>query len=465
MNEFPPASGPTEAAILVGVDLPGYRAWSTEESLQELGQLAVTAGARVVGQVVQRRDAPDPAHYVGEGKAAEIEELRLQSGAGLIVFDDELSPAQLRNLERVTQGRVIDRTALILDIFAQRAHTREGKLQVELAQLNYRLPRLGGRGSELSRLGGGIGTRGPGETKLETDRRRIRRRIAELWRQIEDIKRHRRQQRRARAREWPVVALCGYTNAGKSTLLNTLTGAGVLAEDRLFATLDPTTRRVEIPSGGSVLLTDTVGFIEKLPPQLVAAFSATLEEVTEADLICHVVDASHPRRAEQEATVLRVLRKIGAQDRPVLTVYNKTDLLPAAELGLLLRQNPRAQLVSALRRQGLPSLLEALAAELAGGNEWLEVLVPYARAGLLAVIHRRGRVNRELFGPEGIEIVAELPRVWAGRIRSDLAAPGETMRRREGAREPLATGRAAGGSRVATVDNLGPEERGRPGPG
>ncbi len=293
-----------ERAFLVAVEVRGGGAWNSESSLDELAQLAGTAGAVVVGRTIQRLDSPNPATYIGKGKLAEIIALRPQLDYDLVIFDDELSPSQQRNLEDALKVKVLDRTALILDIFARRARTREGALQVELAQHEYLLPRLAGQWSHLERLGGGIGTRGPGETQLETDRRLIRNRISRLKAQLEQVRRHRALYRARRAKQGvPVVALVGYTNAGKSTLMNALSGAGVLAENRLFATLDPVTRKVGLPGGGFFLLTDTVGFIQKLPTQLVAAFRATLEELADADLLLHVVDITHPDAAEQAETV------------------------------------------------------------------------------------------------------------------------------------------------------------------
>ncbi|MGI8554449.1 MAG: GTPase HflX [Dehalococcoidia bacterium] len=322
----------TERAYLVAVETKGHAGWEAESSLEELALLADTAGAEVVGQTIQRLAHPDPAHYVGKGKLAQIVAERQALNYDVLILDDELSPSQQRHLEDASEVKVIDRTALILDIFARRAQTREGRLQVELAQLEYLLPRLAGQWSHLERLGAGIGTRGPGETQLETDRRLIRGRIGHLKEQIEQVRRHRSLYRRNRARRGvPVVALVGYTNAGKSTLMNVLTGAGVLAENRLFATLDPVTRRVELGPGAAALLTDTVGFIQKLPTQLVAAFRATLEELQDADLLLHVVDVTHPNAEEQSQTVLETLCELGVESKPQLTLLNKVDRLNATD--------------------------------------------------------------------------------------------------------------------------------------
>ncbi|HZQ38553.1 MAG TPA: GTPase HflX [Dehalococcoidia bacterium] len=368
-----------ERAFLVAAEVKGHQGWSTQSSLAELAQLAETAGAEVVGRASQRLDQPNPATYIGKGKVQEVSAERAASGYTLVIFDDELTPSQQRNLEELLKVKVIDRTALILDIFARRAQTREARLQVELAQLEYLLPRLAGQWSHLERLGGGIGTRGPGETQIETDRRLIRNRIARLRAQIEDVRTHRALYRRRRARQGvQVAALVGYTNAGKSTLMNALSGAGVLAEDRLFATLDPITRRVGLPDGRVVLVTDTVGFIQKLPTQLVAAFRATLEELSDAALLLHVVDITDPDAADQAEAVEQTLQALGVADKPRITVLNKVDRLrtpdgePVAGLDDVREADaepePRADvvLVSAELRWGLDELREAMAAAFAG---------------------------------------------------------------------------------------------------
>ena len=317
-----------EAALLVGVVTHRQSRWEAEDSLAELDQLARSAGARVVGTVLQERDRFEPRYLIGKGKA---EEIRGRVGSvDVVILDEELSGSQQRNLEQLLGRRVVDRTGLILDIFAQRAHTREGKLQVELAQLDYLLPRLAGAWTHLERLGGGIGTRGPGETQLESDRRRIKTRMAKLRRDLDQVRRHRAVLRRPRQRiPFPIVALVGYTNAGKSSLMNALTHAGVPVRDQLFATLDPTLRRLTLPGERIVLLSDTVGFIRKIPHQLVAAFQATLEEVQEADLLLHVVDVSHPNAQAQQAAVEEVLGELGLADRPTVLVFNKIDRLGA----------------------------------------------------------------------------------------------------------------------------------------
>ena len=357
----------------------GLRRWNTQSSLEELALLADTAGAQVVGSAVQRLERPHPATYVGRGKVQEIVSQRTVLGYTTVIFDDELSPSQQRTLEREFAVKVLDRTALILDIFAQHARTWEGRLQVELAQHEYILPRLRGQWSHLERLEGRIGTRGPGETQLETDRRLIRKKISALKGQIEQVRRQRALRRRQRARQGlPVVSLVGYTNAGKSTLMRALSGADVLVENKLFATLDPVTRRIRLPSGNVVLLTDTVGFIQKLPTQLVAAFRATLEEMTEASLLLHVVDITHPDAVQQGETVEATLADLDLREKPLLTVLNKGDLLVDGDgkslaealaeeaLGALLESwGPQALVISSARGWGLEELRRRLEAALA----------------------------------------------------------------------------------------------------
>lgn len=409
-----------DKAILVALELPGLDREQVEESLGELARLAETAGVEVLDMHVQRRQRPHPATFVGSGKVEELAAVARDAGANLLICDRELQPAQQRNLEEQTGIRVIDRTQLILDIFAGRAHTREGKLQVELAQLQYLLPRLVGLGTQLSRLGGGIGTRGPGETKLETDRRRIRKRIADLKQEIEEVRRHRDLLRRGRrAIPLPLATLVGYTNAGKSTLLNALTGARVLAEDKLFATLDPTTRRIKLPTGDSILLTDTVGFIQNLPHHLVAAFRATLEEVTEADVIIHVVDASHPRIQDQMQAVEEVLESLEVADKPRLTVYNKADLLEQGQEQPIF-PGEKGVLVSALHGKGLDQMLQQLSGLLDAGRVKVTFMVPYQQSSVLPLIYENGRVLAENHGPQGVEITAEIGVVWAQRVEARL---------------------------------------------
>ncbi len=427
MAGFTPESGSREPqrAFLVALETPDQQrsGWSAEESLAELALLADTAGAVVAGQTIQRRTALDHATYIGSGKAQEIEDLRAELGFNLVIVDDELSAVHQRNLERVIDCAIIDRSALILEIFAQRARTREAKLQVELAQLQYRLTRLAGKGVDLSRLGGGIGTRGPGETKLETDRRHIRARVTHLRAELQEVSAHRRRLRQERSGQIPVVALTGYTNAGKSTLHRALAGSDVLAEDRLFATLDATARRVEPPEGEPFLLVDTVGFVQKLPHHLVAAFRSTLEEVTAADLILHVVDAGHPKLEEQMATVQAVLQDLDAAEHLQILVFNKIDTLPVhQEAEMLVRLHPGGAAVSARTGLGIDGLLQLIHTSLAERRVTLEVLVPYAESSWVAWLHERGAVLTEEHRPEGTWIRAELERGLAERVRARLAA-------------------------------------------
>jgi len=356
-----------ERAMLVGVEVKGqHNTWAVEDSLEELSLLARTAGAKVVGSMVQRLQRPTPAYYLGKGKLEELNALKDELGYDLVIFDDELSPTQQKNLEDALGVKIIDRTALILDIFASRARTHEGRLQVELAQHEYLLPRLAGQWSHLERLGGGIGTRGPGESQIETDRRIIRNKIHRLKKEIEGVRKHRALYRRQRnVSGTPVVALIGYTNSGKSTLLNALSGAGVFVEDKLFATLDPTTRKISLPDGREFLLTDTVGFIQNLPTALIAAFRATLEELEEADLLLHVVDINHRNAAEQGITVDKILDDLGLGDKPIITVLNKLDLMAGSEQEMkdstVMLNKKDAVMISAARKWGLRVLLDTIA--------------------------------------------------------------------------------------------------------
>ncbi|MEK0314002.1 GTPase HflX [Cohnella sp. 56] len=391
-NSYDTGSQLAERALLVSLVTDAVRRTDADpiHSLDELAHLAETAGVEVAGRLMQNRDVPDTRWFVGKGKAQELKQRIAEEHATTAIFDQELSGVQVRNLEEELDVKIIDRTQLILDIFAGRAKTREGILQVELAQLSYLLPRLSGQGKNLSRLGGGIGTRGPGETKLETDRRHIRNRIGELKRQLASVTAHRKLHRERRKKNGVVqVALVGYTNAGKSTLLRQLTSADVLAENRLFATLDPTSRTLALPSGKEVLLTDTVGFIQNLPHDLVAAFRATLEEVNEADLLLHIVDASSPMRDRQRAVVDEVLGELGAGGQPTLLVYNKIDDCPPSDIGVL-AGGPDSLRVSAFSARDMETLVRRIEDKLLGEVRLLSL--PASRGELAALAYRVGEV-------------------------------------------------------------------------
>ncbi|MGD0082269.1 MAG: GTPase HflX [Acidimicrobiales bacterium] len=405
-----------EKIVLVGVVSWPRSLEEVEASLDELALLVDTAGADEVGRVVQRRDAPDPATYLGRGKAEELRQLSEAVDADTVVFDDELSPAQQRNLEKILGRTAIDRTAVILDIFAQNARSEEGRAQVELALSQYRLPRLRGRGIMLSQQAGQIGTRGPGETQLETDRRRIMRRITKLEAELRELEATRRTQRRSRARSaHREVSFVGYTNAGKSTLLNRLTDAGVLVENRLFSTLDPRTRRLELPGGETVLCTDTVGFVRKLPHQLVDAFHATLEVVGQADLLVHVVDGSASDPTGQIEAVRGVLAEIGAHDVPELLAVNKADRAPR-EAARLAASHPGAVAFSALTGRGVPELLRTIADRLRSSDRVLDLAVPVARGDVVAALHRQGEVIDERYEGETVRMHARLDEEGARRF-------------------------------------------------
>jgi GTP-binding protein HflX len=398
--------------------------WSAAESLAELTRLAATAGIEVVGEVVQHLHEVHPRSYLGKGKVQELKAEKSSLRFDAVVADDELRPAQQHFLEEVLDVQVLDRTAVILHIFAEHARTREGRLQVELAQYRYRLPRLSGRGAELSRLGGGINTRGPGETKLESDRRRMRHRVSELERDIERVRETRSLQRRQRRRSGiPVVAVVGYTNAGKSTLMNRLTGAHVLSSDLLFATLDPTTRRHQLINGQEVLLTDTVGFIQKLPTDLVAAFRATLEEITEADLILHVVDASHPQSDEQADAVEDELEALGVQNTARITALNKVDRATPERLTALVRYFDEPVCISALRGTGVDELEKRLLQAVSAQFVPVTVQIPYGDADLVSLFRSRGLVESEDHVAAGTLITGKLPAALLQNFEQFLSSP------------------------------------------
>lgn len=416
-----------ERVVLVGLSRGRDQA-EAESSLEELRRLTETAGAEVITGMLHRRDTPDPASYIGKGKAQEIRDIVRAERADTVIVDEELSPGQLRNLEEIFGCKVLDRTALIIDIFAQHAHSSEGKAQVELAQLNYLLPRLRGWGESMSRLGGGIGTRGPGETKLEVDRRRIKRRISKLRDDIEDLKKTRTTKRQERVRNRvPSVALVGYTNAGKSTLLNRLTQAGVLVEDKLFSTLDPTTRKLVLPDGRPCVLTDTVGFVRKLPHTLVEAFKSTLEEAIRADLLLHLVDGSDADPEGQYIAVRDVLGEIGAASVPELIAVNKIDAMSEVDHARLRRRFPEAVFVSALAGDRIDTLLDRLTQCVPRPEVEVDLLVPYDRGDVVAALHAAGAVLAEEYREEGTKVRARLREDQIGRLERYLL-PAEPTR-------------------------------------
>jgi len=403
--------GKTERVFLVGVELKQGNAFDVNESMAELAELATTAGAIIIGEGTQKLDRPHVATFIGKGKAGEFSDLAKQGEVDTVIFDDELSPAQTRNLERLFDCKVLDRTALILDIFAQRARTREGKMQIEMAQLQHILPRLTRMWTHLSRQKGGIGMRGDGESQLEVDRRRIQERIARLRRELEEVKRVRSTQRSGRQRsQWPLVSIVGYTNAGKSTLLNKLTGADVLSEDKLFATLDPTTRRLRLPTNQNALLSDTVGFIRKLPHQLVESFKATLEEVVEADILMHVIDVSNTGAAEQIQAVDEVLKEIDGDDKPTLMVFNKVDQQPERNGNLQwLREYDHAVAVSARTGEGLEELMAELGTMLRPIRQCLHLRIPTANGAAQARVRALGQIDEERYEDEWVHLRARIP--------------------------------------------------------
>ena len=405
-----------DKAILAGLDAAVFskEETATESTLEELKALLETAGGTAVGTLLQSRPAPDPHSFLGEGKVEELRQAVEATGANMVIFDNDLSPSQIRTLEDITGATVIDRSALILDIFAQRAKTREGRLQVELAQYQYLLPRLSGMGRSLSRQGGGIGTRGPGETRLESDRRHIRTRISRLQQELKEVRRVRGVQRQLREKNSvPVVALIGYTNAGKSTLLNALTGAGIPANNRLFDTLDTTTRRMTVSDTLDVLLSDTVGFIAKLPHNLVDAFRATLEELQYADLLLHVIDASDPNRQAHMEVVEKLAAQLAPQGVPIIEVYNKADLVEPQ----LIPVGENKVAISAATGTGLPRLLELVEQNLDTGVRRVTMKLPYSSAGEVDRIHREGKVFTTEYENDGILVEAALSREMQGRYR------------------------------------------------
>ncbi len=407
-----------ERAVLVCVKLGnGPDQWPVADSLQELASLARAAGAIVVDTCYQQRRKPDTATFIGKGKVEELKALRHEQAYDLVIFDNDLTPSQQRNLEEQLDVKVLDRTALILDIFATRAQTTEGKLQVEMAQLTYLLPRLSTLWVEFSRLGAGIGTRGPGETQIEADRRLIRQRLSHLHSRLETVRARRSRQRARRTvNDMPVASLVGYTNSGKSTLLNALTQADVLAEDKLFATLDPTTRRVKLPTGLEVVFSDTVGFIRHLPPTLIAAFRATLEEIHDADLLLHVVDVSHSQSERQVAAVYETLADLGIEDKPIITVFNKIDQLEG--LAPNPAEHPNPVFISAREGDGLDTLLDTVAATLnAQLSVDVHVRIPYREGRLVSLFHQRGSIRSEQHRADGTVIEGTLPRKYWPALR------------------------------------------------
>ena len=434
-----------ERVFLVGAEFKSRRRPDLRDSLAELAELAATAGGEVVGDGLQKLDAPTPATFIGKGKAEEFAEFCRRNEVDTVIFDDELSPAQSRTLEEIFNCKILDRTSLILDIFAQRARTREGKLQIELAQLQHLLPRLTRFWGHLSRQQGGIGMRGgEGEMQLETDRRRVQDRIARIARELELVRQQRGIQRSARQRNnWPLASIVGYTNAGKSTLLNALTGSNVLVKDILFATLDPATRRLRLPTNQNVLLTDTVGFIRKLPHGLVEAFKATLEEVVQADLLLHVVDASHPQAEEQIQAVNAVLAEIGAGGKPTIMVLNKLDRLngnpggtgaggslggtgAGGVLGRLLENHPHAVAISATTGEGIPSLLAEIGTQLRPKREFLELRVPHEQSAVIARLHQVGQIIESSYRGPKARFKVRIPPHYHDEFAPFIARDGQT---------------------------------------
>lgn len=437
-----------ERALIVGLERTGQDHWEHAESLAELAELVKSAGGEVVHTAVQRLERPTAASYIGKGKAEEFAQYCAQNDIQSVVFDDELSPAQSRNLEKMLGRKVIDRTQLILDIFAQRAKTREGKLQIELAQLQYLLPRLTRMWTHLSRQSGGIGTRGPGETQLEVDRRRVQEKIARLERELIEVRQHRSVQRASRLRQhWPIASLVGYTNAGKSTLLNRLTDADVYAADKLFATLDPTTRQFTLPNKQKILLTDTVGFLKKLPHHLIESFKATLEEVGEADLLLHVIDLSHPLFEQQIIAVDTVLGELNAHGKQTVLIFNKIDRVEnPALIEHILKTHPHAVAISAQTGEGIEQLLHEIEHQVRSWRLRVKVLLPNHETALIAEIHRVGRILELRYVDNAVHIIAHIPPQLQGRLKPYIVEDND---------DTAHTGDATGGETPGTSPQTG----------
>jgi GTP-binding protein HflX len=413
-----------ERALLVGLERPDDSKWDHAESLQELGELVKSAGGEVVDTMIQRRESPTAAYYIGPGKANELAQLCKKENVGTVIFNDELSPAQSRNLEKVFERKILDRTQLILDIFAQRAKSKDGKLQIELAQLQYLLPRLTGMWTHLSRQSGGIGTRGPGETQLEVDRRRVQEKIARLSRELGEVRQQRNVQRQGRLRQhWPIVSLVGYTNAGKSTLLNKMTSAKVYAADKLFATLDPTTRQFVLPNKQKLLITDTVGFLKQLPHHLIESFKATLEEVAEADLLLHVVDLSHPLFEQQMAAVQTVLEELNAWGKQMIVVFNKIDRVTnPALIESCLHHYEHSVAISAVTGEGMDQLFEEIEHQVKSWRLRVKLVIPNHLTAFMAELHRVGRVLDTSYQGDMIALTAHVPPQLQGKIKPYMVA-------------------------------------------
>jgi GTP-binding protein HflX len=443
-----------ERALLVGLELSDDSKWDHAESLQELGELVKSAGGEVVETMIQRRNAPTAAYYIGPGKASELALLCKKENVGTVIFNDELSPAQSRNLEKVFERKILDRTQLILDIFAQRAKSKDGKLQIELAQLQYLLPRLTGMWTHLSRQSGGIGTRGPGETQLEVDRRRVTEKIARLSRELDDVRQQRTVQRQGRLRQhWPIVSLVGYTNAGKSTLLNRMTHAEVYAADKLFATLDPTTRQFVLPNKQKLLITDTVGFLKQLPHHLIESFKATLEEVAEADLLLHVVDLSHPLYEQQMAAVQTVLEELHAWGKQMIVVFNKIDRVTnPALIEFCLRKYPHSVAISAVTGEGLDQLFSEIEHQVKSWRLRVKLRLPNHLTALVAELYRVGRVLDISYQGDTISLTAHVPPQLQGKVKPYMVADDDGELHARNASRRSAAGTAAQSGRERAED-------------